>query len=284
MPPSREFEPLLREIARMERDIARLKTVESGGGSGGGVVAVVDLTGQTADITETNFDNTSTVGMYRVNVYLLCTTNDGAAGVATVTIRWSDVTGAQSYYAASIDMTTLGYYTGDPWTIAPRSFMVASGSISYEVTHTGSYGSAVYSLHVRVERLPAAGVEDSAPVIVYTTDDTPTTITSITPAAHSVTLVAGYVIARRTGGTAGSEDDQGIGTIVGGIKYDGANISIMNLYGTYGISFASDQAAWDVAWNETPAGTMCLQVTGADDNNITWEWIQSRLLPISVPD
>jgi hypothetical protein len=282
MPPH-DLDSLLRKIARMDVDIARLKTVESGGGgAGGGVVAVVDLAGQTDDIATANFENTSTVGMYRVNVYMETTTADAGAGIADLSFSWTDEAASQTYTPATftLDLTTLGAVSS----LVPRTIYVASGSISYEVTHTGSYGSAVYSLHMRVERLPAQAVEDSAPVIVYTTDDTPTTIASITPAAHTVTLLAGYIVAHRTGGENGAEDDAGIWEVACLVKYDGSNITIMAMFGTDGIvgGGGSYPAYWSVDWNETPAGTMCLQVTGYADENITWEWIQSRLLPEAI--
>jgi hypothetical protein len=279
MPPH-DLDALLRQLRRMDVDIARLKTVESGGGGGGGgVVAVVDLVGQTADIAPANFDNTGTPGLYRINVYFETTTADAGADPAELSFSWTDEAVTQTYQPSTwnLDLAT----TGAVSSLIPRVMYVASGSISYAVTNSGSYGSAVYSLHMRVERLPAEPIEDSEPVIVYTTDATPTTIASITPAAHTVTLLAGYIVAHRTGGENGAEDDDGLWMIVGLIKYDGNNITVFNWLSSYGIvgSGGTGPAYLSVGWNETPAGTMCLQVTGYAAENITWEWIQSRLLP-----
>jgi hypothetical protein len=254
-----------------------------GGAGGGAVVAIVDLTGQTADIAETNFDNTSTVGMYRVNVYLLTTTGDAGAGSVLVTIRYTDVVGEREITIDSLDLTSTTVFSGVTGFI-PLAFHVDSGSISYEVTHTGDYGSAVYALYMRVERLPATPIEDSEPVIVYTTDDTPTPITSVTPVANSTTLVAGYIIAHRTGGEEGTPNINGWWSVIGAIKNDDGDISIANIYSNYGIyGFGGENPYWwSVTWDESPAGTIVLLVTGAVDNNITWEFLQSRLLPVAI--
>lgn len=112
------------------------------------VVATVSLTGQTADITETEFDNTDTAGFYRINIYLVTEVADAAAGFVQVMIHWSDVSGQQTGVMGA-DLATLGDHNND----APIVFYLASGSISYDVTHSGDYGTAQYALYIVVERL-----------------------------------------------------------------------------------------------------------------------------------
>src|ERR1700722_14309115 len=68
-----------------------------------GLLAPVALTGQTADISATNIPTLATVsanGLYRVSVYIIVTTVDGASStLPSVTISWTDADNStvQSY-------------------------------------------------------------------------------------------------------------------------------------------------------------------------------------------
>ncbi len=109
-----------------------------------GGLGKVDLTAQTANITTTNLSNTPPVGSYDVEIYLMCTTADAAAGTLTVTIGWTDNVGATtSTPITGFSLATTGRTTG-------RQIMrVNSGDITYAVAVTGSYGTAQYAIYVR---------------------------------------------------------------------------------------------------------------------------------------
>jgi hypothetical protein len=121
--------------------------------SGVSVVAGVNLTGQNDDIAETNFNDTDTIGMYRVSSFLMTTKADAGAGGAELVFYWNDGKNNESFSPAAINLAIDGDYETNIGGIVPIVIYSGSGSISYEVTHTGSYGTAEYDLHIRVERL-----------------------------------------------------------------------------------------------------------------------------------
>ena len=111
-----------------------------------GALGKVDLTGQVANITTTNLSSTPPAGVYAVEVYLQCTTNDVTAGTLTVTIGWTDDVGATTDAAAiaAFPLTATGRAKA---VYAP--LRVASGDITYAVAITGAYGTAAYAIHAR---------------------------------------------------------------------------------------------------------------------------------------
>lgn len=112
-----------------------------------GVVTNVQLTNQSADITSTNFSNTSTAGLYRISYSLEDTTSDITAGAVTITIAYTATAGAITVPSSAQVLTGSGLTQG---TIFAQ---LASGSISYSTTHTGLFGTAKYALYMTVERL-----------------------------------------------------------------------------------------------------------------------------------
>lgn len=110
------------------------------------ILDVLDLAGQGADITSTNFANCNTDGLYRISYSLLVTTADGAAGDITLTIGWTDGVGATTK-TENLVLTTTGRATGVIFV------QLASGNITYAVAHTGDYGTSEYALYCTAERL-----------------------------------------------------------------------------------------------------------------------------------
>lgn len=103
---------------------------------------------------------------------------------------------------------------------------------------------------------------------VLTTDATVTTINTIAIVASNTYMLKVKVVARRTGGTAGTADDgatywksasyttkAGTVTLLGAVR----NIMTDN----------EDQAAWDVTFLVSGTNVL-IQVTGAINNDITW--------------
>lgn len=110
-----------------------------------------------------------------------------------------------------------------------------------------------------------------------TTDATVTTLHTVTIPASTTMFIEAKVVARRTGGTAGTAEDgaayirraavkdvAGTATIIGAVQ-DGFT--------------AEDQAGWDCTIDVTGT-TARIRVTGALDNNITWHLSALRLSPV----
>lgn len=108
----------------------------------------VDLAAQVANIAGTNLSNTPPAGFYEVEVYIMTTTADAAAGTQAVVIGWTDNVGATtSTVIAAHSLAATGRSTG-------RAILrLASGDITYAVTNTGGYGTAAYAVYVRVVAL-----------------------------------------------------------------------------------------------------------------------------------
>jgi len=119
------------------------------------VTDVVSLTNQTADIASTNLTNSDTVGLHRLSFILECTTADAAAGTVVLHLAWTDAAGSATYAnsqsteTGTVILSAAGRLSG---TILAQ---VASGHIAYSVTHTGSYGTAVYRLYIVSELIPS---------------------------------------------------------------------------------------------------------------------------------
>lgn len=101
---------------------------------------------------------------------------------------------------------------------------------------------------------------------VTTTDATVTTLATVTIPATTTVMIEARVIARRTGGTAGTAED--------GAAY-AINACYKNVAGTAtevgetAIFTAEDQAGWDCAFSAS-SGNALLRVTGAVDNSVSW--------------
>lgn len=113
------------------------------------VSATIALRNQAADITTTALSNSSTAGQYRCSYYLDDTAADIAAGAVTLTIAFTDLQGATTVASTPVALTGLGTLrTSDVFFI-----QLASGSITYAVSHTGVFGTGKYALDICLERL-----------------------------------------------------------------------------------------------------------------------------------
>lgn len=112
------------------------------------IIAAISLTGQTADITDTNFTNANVAGLYRVSYELLDTTADLTAGAVTLNIKYTDNAAARTVSSTPVVLTaTTAFAQG---VIFVR---LNSGNITYGVTHTGIYGTSQYAVYIICERL-----------------------------------------------------------------------------------------------------------------------------------
>lgn len=102
-----------------------------------------------------------------------------------------------------------------------------------------------------------------------TTDATATSIANWTIANNTVRRIQALITGRRTGGTAGAVNDSGVYRLEGAVKNNGGVISISAVKEVE----QEDQAAWNVAIAQpgVPDGTVHIYVTGALNNNVSWE-------------
>lgn len=109
-----------------------------------GIVAAVSLTNQGADITTTVL--TGVAGVYRISYDFQDTTADLSAGAVTLTLAYTDGAGATTNTATQL-------LTGVGRAQATIVAQLASGNLTYAVSHTGIFGSAIYALYICVERI-----------------------------------------------------------------------------------------------------------------------------------
>ncbi len=104
---------------------------------------------------------------------------------------------------------------------------------------------------------------------VATTDATVTTVyTQTIPVDHTV-IVSGYVVARRTGGSAGAAND-GAGYRVEFCAKNTTGTAALIGAGTV-TALGESQAGWDVTLSAS-GGTILVRVTGAANNNVSWRF------------
>ena len=111
-------------------------------------VATVSLTGQTGNITTATIYTPSAAGLYRVSVYVICTTAGG--GTLATTIGWSDIVGAKTIKpTADVDLaSTANGATGEAFISS-----VTSVAITYATAITSKTGSPQYALYIALERV-----------------------------------------------------------------------------------------------------------------------------------
>ena len=110
------------------------------------VVATVQLTAQTADITTTTIYTPVAAGLYRANVYMICTTAGG--GTLSCTIGFTDNAQARTSNPASgVDLAATNASQG---LVFIRSTAVA---ITYATAIANKTGSPQYALYIALEKL-----------------------------------------------------------------------------------------------------------------------------------
>jgi len=108
---------------------------------------IVSLTGQTGDIAATTILTPSVAGLYRINVYMICTT--AGTGTLSCTIGWTDIVGAKTLKpSADVDLASTA--NGAVGTAFISSTAVA---ITYTTAIAGKAGSPAYALYLVLENL-----------------------------------------------------------------------------------------------------------------------------------
>lgn len=103
---------------------------------------------------------------------------------------------------------------------------------------------------------------------VNTTDGTQTTLATIPITASRTYMITARVVARRTGGSAGTADDGASYERRGTYTTKSGTVTLMGSVQTLGTD-AEDQAGWDVTLDISTTNVR-VRVTGATNNNVTW--------------
>ena len=102
---------------------------------------------------------------------------------------------------------------------------------------------------------------------ITTTDDTVTGLVRTTIDSGKTVMLQAYVVARRTGGSSGTDGDSAFYVLTGAYK----NVSgTLTGIGSANLISGEDQAGWDVGFTSSGSDAI-VTVKGAVDNNITWE-------------
>lgn len=102
---------------------------------------------------------------------------------------------------------------------------------------------------------------------VSTTDNTVTALVRTQVDEGKTVMINAFIVARRTGGAAGSDGDSAWYMLTGAYK----NVAgVLTGIGTPSRIQGEDQTAWDVGFSSSGTEAV-VTVTGAASNDITWE-------------
>lgn len=151
---------------------------------------------------------------------------------------------------------------------------VSSGEIGIGVVPTTGVKFSVNqnTLGNIVSKYSSTSTNDDPTIDVYqnrvtTTDATVTTIHTFTVPASTTVKLKADVVARRTGGSAGTAEDGAGYEFIGTYKNVAGTATLIGaVSATY---TAESQAGWDATFTVSGANVL-IRVTGAVDNNVTW--------------
>lgn len=124
-------------------------------------------------------------------------------------------------------------------------------------------------------------IEDVTQNRVATTNATVTTLHTFTIPPSNTYMIIAQVVARRTGGSAGTAED-GAGYQLQGVYKNVAGVATLIGNNAPGLTtvYGESQTAWDATMDVTGA-TARVRVTGAVNNNITWH-MTARMYALST--
>lgn len=139
-----------------------------------------------------------------------------------------------------------------------------------------------HTLGNAVFRIESVATNDDPACVVYqnrltTTDATVTTIHTVAiPTTTTIGLIA-HVVARRTGGAAGTAEDGAF--YIRAATFKNVAGTATQIGATTALHTNEDQAGWDLTF-AVAAGNALIQVTGAVDNNIVWHLSKLEYMPV----
>lgn len=102
---------------------------------------------------------------------------------------------------------------------------------------------------------------------IVTTDATATTLAQVKLAASATYLIEARVVARRTGGAAGTADDGAAYVIRAAYQTAAGTVTLIGAVSQ--IFVAENQAAWNCTFDVSNP-LVRVRVTGAANNNVSW--------------
>jgi len=157
-------------------------------------------------------------------------------------------------------------------------FPFAYGDVGTERTYINREGALTATQFVTlgnpVLTLTSIATNDDPAEVVYqnrvaTTDATVTTIHTVTIPASTTLLIWAVVVARRTGGVAGTAEDGAAYSVRRAYKNVAGTATLVNAGDVDADYTAESQALWAVTF-VVSGGTVQVRVTGAVSNNVTW--------------
>lgn len=148
----------------------------------------------------------------------------------------------------------------------------ASTTITGNQVVSGSVAVTQGTIGNEVLRLQSAATNDDPSEVVMqargtTANGTIATLRSFTIPASTTYAIEAMLVARRTGGSAGTAEDGAFYKLIATFKNVGGTAT--QIGATTVVATHEDQAAWDVVFDVTGA-TARIRVTGALNNNVTW--------------
>lgn len=108
---------------------------------------------------------------------------------------------------------------------------------------------------------------------IGTTDATVTTLATQQVPINQTLLLSGYVVARRSGGSAGSVND-GAAYRVELVARNTAGVAA--IIGSSVTAIGESQVGWDCTLT-TSGASVLVRVTGAINNTVSWRWTRKML-------
>lgn len=208
---------------------------------------------------------------------LLIQSGTAAGAAASYGLTVNNQTGATANFVAAFMGGNSGFGTNAPTALihaAPSTTATASLRVESGTAPTSPNGGDIWydgsHMYGRINgvsvQLDNSGNQSTITSSVSTTNATPTTLSTIAIPTNTTVAIEITVVARRTGGVAGTAQDGGR------IKLQAV---YKNVSGTATIigSVTSSPSDFDQAWTaafSVSTGNVLVQVTGAASNNIDW--------------
>jgi hypothetical protein len=172
--------------------------------------------------------------------------------------------------------TRLGFFTSADGTAAPALAMTIDSAqqVGIGVDPAAQLDVLQPTLGSIVQRLASTATnddptEDVVQNRVATTNATVTTLHTFTIPASTTVMIIAYVVARRTGGSAGTAEDGAAYRLQGSYKNVAGVATLIIPAATITTDVGESQTAWDATFDVTGATVRC-RVTGATNNSIVW--------------
>lgn len=248
--------------------------------------ALTLIAGETGKVTATShsFAATSVVSPFKVRTR---STTGVTAGIGTGIALESATQDSNANYeiGATIEAVTTDVTAGsEDFDLVFKTMSAGAAAVErVRISGTGTLQVSQSTLGSGVIRYSSTATNDDPTVTIYqnrvtTTDATPTTLHTVTIPASTTVHLEARVVARRTGGVAGTTEDGASYIRIATYKNVAGTATII---GTITLSHAAeDQGGWNATF-VVSGGDVLVQVTGAVDNNVTWHLAELKVMQVS---